>query len=267
MRAGGAGLPLGRPAGPVRQLGLMLFDIGAPLALYYALRAAGLPPLTALALSAVPPAIGAAWQLAVRRHADPVALLVLGTVALSLILAVVVHSPRFLLARDGLITALWGIWFLATAVPGRAAGRRPAAFLFARPLLEGRRIFAPVSWDDLWRTQPRFRRIWRVSSVIWGAGLLADAVIRVVMAYALPVDVVPGLGGALWPVTFVVLQVITNVYYQLAGLNRLLGAPAGRPGARARARAAVPGPEAAPVSAAAHADSGSRPDRTPPAAG
>ncbi len=36
--------------------------------------------------------------------------------------------------------------------------------------------------------------------------------------------VVPGLSGALWPVTFVVLQVITNIYYQVAGLNRMLGA-------------------------------------------
>ena len=107
-----------------------------------------------------------------------------------------------------------------------------------------------------------------MSSVIWGAGLLADAVIRVAMAYALPVDVVPGLGGALWPVTFVVLQVVTNVYYQLAGLNRLLGAPSGRPWRRPDgARAAARDPEAAPVSAAARADSGSRPDRTPPAAG
>ena len=114
-----------------------------PIALYYVLRATGLSALTALALSAVPPAIGAAWQLAARRHADPVALLVLGTVALSLILAVVVHSPRFLLAKDGLITGLWGLWFLATAVPGRtrarkdgrgrAAGRRPTTVAAARP--------------------------------------------------------------------------------------------------------------------------------------
>ena len=291
MTEGSAAGHPARPASAVRQLGLLAFDIVVPIALYYLLRATGLSALTALALSAVPPAIGAAWQLAVRRHADPVALLVLGTVALSLIISVAVRSPQFLLAKDGLITGLWGLWFLASAVPGRAAGRRPAAFLFARPLLEGRRIFAPVPWDDLWQTQPRFRRIWRVSSVIWGAGLLADAVLRVVMAYVLPVDVVPGLGGALWPVTFVILQLVTNVYYQLAGLNRLLGAPSGRPRRRAGARTAAPGleappgleagleadlgappgpetdPEAAPVSAAARADSGSRPGRTPPAAG
>jgi len=103
-----------------------------PVALYYLLRATGLSALTALALSAVPPAIGAAWQLAVRRHADPVALLVQGTVVLALILSVAVHSPRFLLAKDGLITGLWGLWFLATAVPertrrGGTAGRGTAA--------------------------------------------------------------------------------------------------------------------------------------------
>ena len=59
---------------------------------------------------------------------------------------------------------------------------------------------------------------------MWGAGLLVDAVLRVLMSYTLPVSVVPGLGGALWPVTFIVLQVVTNVYYHRAGLYRMLGA-------------------------------------------
>jgi hypothetical protein len=45
------------------------------------------------------------------------------------------------------------------------------------------------------------------------------------MSYTLPVGVVPGLGGVLWPVTFVLIQVVTNVYYHRAGLYRLLGAP------------------------------------------
>ena len=59
---------------------------------------------------------------------------------------------------------------------------------------------------------------------MWGAGLLADAAIRVVMSYTLPVSVVPALSGAQWPVTFVVLQVVTTIYYHFAGLNAMLGA-------------------------------------------
>ena len=208
-----------RPPRLRRQIGGLVFDIGAPIAVYYLLHGAGVSSLVALAAGAVPPALGALWQLAARHRVDMVAVLVLATLAGSLVISLIVHSPRFLLAKDGLITGIWGAWFLATL-----AARRPAAFLFARPLLEGRRVFAVTSWDALWDAEPRFRRIWRVATVWWAAGLLADAAIRMVVAFTLPVDVVPALGGALYPVTFIVLQLITNVYYQLAGLNRLLGA-------------------------------------------
>ncbi len=58
--------------------------------------------------------------------------------------------------------------------------------------------------------------------MIWGIATLIDAVIRLVMAYTLPVNVVPGLGGALWPVTFIALQVITNIYFARSGLWLIL---------------------------------------------
>ena len=45
------------------------------------------------------------------------------------------------------------------------------------------------------------------------------------MAYALPVAVVPGLNTAQWVVMFLVIQLITNIYYTRAGLWRMLGAP------------------------------------------
>lgn len=109
---------------------------------------------------------------------------------------------------------------------------RPATFTVSRPLLEGRRVFdsasrgwvrpASQSWDELWPPVPRFRHIWRVCTVIWATAILADAVIRVVMAYTLPIGLVPGLGGALWPVTFLVLQVVTNVYFARSGFWRIL---------------------------------------------
>jgi hypothetical protein len=208
-----------RPQGGGRLLARLAFDIGAPIAVYYVLRGLGAGNLMALGAGAVLPALSAGYTLAVKRRADGVALCVLATILASIIVSVVARDPRFLLAKDGLITGLWGLWFLASV-----RARRPAAFGFARPLMEGRRMFAVRDWDALWQAEPAFRRIWRVSTVIWGTGLLADAAVRVVMSYTLPVAVVPGLGGALWPVTFVLVQIITNIYYQAAGLNRLLGA-------------------------------------------
>jgi hypothetical protein len=91
--------------------------------------------------------------------------------------------------------------------------------------MEGRRSFGTASRDDLWAREPTFEKIWRVSTIIWGAGMLGDAELRVLMSYPLPVSVVPGLGGALWPVTFIAIQVVTNVYCHRAGRYRLLGAP------------------------------------------
>ena len=74
--------------------------------------------------------------------------------------------------------------------------------------------------------RPRFRTIWRRASVGFGLGAMADAVARVVMAYTLPVDLVPALSTALYLATSAVLLVTVNVYYARAGLWPMLFAPA-----------------------------------------
>jgi hypothetical protein len=221
--AGTSAGPAPGPGGLRRQLGLLILDIGAPIGLYYGLHGAGVSNLVALGAGAVVPAVGVIVQLITRRRLDGVGGVVVVSVLATIILSLITDDARFLLAREGFITAMWGLWFLAT-LRARFA-RRPAAFALARPLMEGRRAFGTGSWDGLWDTDPAFRRIWRVSTVMWGVGLLVDAALRVLMSYTLPVAVVPGLGGALWPVTFIVLQVVTNVYYHRAGLYRILGAP------------------------------------------
>jgi hypothetical protein len=201
------------------QLGLLAVNVGASIAFYYALRAAGVSSLLALTAGAVISAASTAWRFAVRRRLDPFNALVVATIGISILVAVVAHSPRFLLARDGLITAVWGIWFAAIAVTSQ-----PAAFTLGRPFLEGRSVFAAGSWDELWADSAAFRRIWRTASVIWGCGLLADAAARVAISHTLPIDAVPGIGGLLWPATFVLIQIVTNVYYHRAGLWQILDA-------------------------------------------
>lgn len=134
-------------------MAIFAFDIGAPIACYYLLRGVGVSQLAALAAGAALPALAAAWQLAARHRADPVAALVIATMAVSIVVAALSHSPRLLLAKDGLVTGLWGAVFVASI-----AARRPAAFAIARPLMEGRRAFTARSWDDLWDREPVLRR-------------------------------------------------------------------------------------------------------------
>ncbi|HEX4090397.1 MAG TPA: VC0807 family protein [Trebonia sp.] len=210
-------------------LARLALGIGLPTAVFYLLRAQGVSDLVALAAGAALPALGAAFTLLVRRRLDRVSVFMAVTMGLALLTSALTGSPRFLLAKDGLLTGAWGIWFLLSA-----RGQRPAALIFGRPLMEPMRLFAVRCWDPLWDTEPKFRRIWRVATVIWGMGLVIDAVVRVVISYTLPVDTVPAIGSLLYPITFVVLQVAGNVYFHRAGLYRLLGA-----------RWLAPGPEAA----------------------
>ena len=214
-------------AGRNRALWVMIADIAAPIAVYYGMRGAGASVWLALVCGAIFPAAGAVAGLLWHRRVDTMGLLVLATLAASAILSLTTGSPRALLARDGLITGAWAAYMYLSLL---ASG--PATFIVSRPLLEGRRVYDPAtrgwvrpaatSWDELWQGLPRFRRIWRVCTVIWGTAILADAIIRVIMAYTLPVGVVPGLGGALWPVTFIALQVVTNVYFYRSGFWRIL---------------------------------------------
>ncbi|MFD9210940.1 hypothetical protein ACFVZM_32220, partial [Streptomyces sioyaensis] len=90
-----------------------------------------------------------------------------------------------------------------------------------------------------WRADPRFRRIWRGLTVLWGCGLLVDAALRVIMAYTLSVDSVPALDGALYFVTYLVLQVITNIVLHKTGVFRLLFSGQGRGPAGSRDSAAA----------------------------
>lgn len=204
-----------------------LIDIVAPIAVFYGARALGASVWIALLASGAIPAIGALVGLLRRQRQDTMGILVLGALALSATAAVVNGSPRALLAREGLTTGAWAAYMYLSLLAAR-----PATFVVSRPLLEGRRVFDPatrrwvrpaaMSWDELWERVPRFRRIWRVCTVIWGTAILADAVIRVAMAWTLPVNIIPALGGALWPVAFVVLQVPTNVYFARSGFWRIL---------------------------------------------
>jgi intracellular septation protein A len=202
-----------RPAGRWSTALSMVWDVGAPIGMYYLLHGLGMSTFLALLLAALLPGITSIYQVIRSRKLDEIGLFMVATTVVSALASLVSGSPRFLLAKDGLVTAFAGAWLLGTA-----RGRRPVVFSFARALLEGRVGPRRESWDLLWAQLPGFRRVWRVAGVIWGVTTIADAALRFVMAYTMPVDQVPALNGLQWGVLFVLLQVVTNIYYHRSGL-------------------------------------------------
>jgi phosphoglycerol transferase MdoB-like AlkP superfamily enzyme len=184
-----------------------------PTAIYYLLRAAGASVYVSLVASAVVSAGPGAVSVVRHRRVDGLSAYFSAMTVGALLVSLVPGGVRLLLAKEAVLTAVTGVWFLASIRSGR-----PLAYLFTRPLLEGR-FHWPAEWDRLWGVSPRFRRMWRVSSLLYGIGLLVDAGARVVMAYRLPPDRVPALALALYGVVMVVLWVVTNVYYVRCGVH------------------------------------------------
>jgi hypothetical protein len=98
----------------------VLVDLVAPLATFYGLRAAGVGLYLALLAGALASAAGAAWSLARARRITGMTGFAVTTMLLGVVVALLTGSPRFLLAREGWLTAVTGVWFVASI-----AGRRP----------------------------------------------------------------------------------------------------------------------------------------------
>ncbi|HVV12949.1 VC0807 family protein [Amycolatopsis sp.] len=189
-----------------------LLDIAAPIALYYLLHGIGFSMYHALLLSSVPSVLTTGFQLLRNRKLNALAGFMAAMTLLSAAVAVVSGNERFLLAKEGFLTAATGFWMLVTT-----RADKPVVYHFAQFLLEGR-IGGGEPWESLWVRSPGFRRVWRTANVIWGTATLLDAGVRFLIAYTLPVNLVPALNGAQYAVLFLFLQVVTNIYYFRAGL-------------------------------------------------
>jgi intracellular septation protein A len=209
--------PADAPAAPNRSKLILTIALNlvAPLVLYYGLRMAGSGEVTALLAATAVPSAYLLYQAVSERKIDGFAAFVITMLLLTLAVSFISGSPRFLLAKDGWMTAVGGLWILGTLLT-----KRPFIFLASRPILEGRIGPRDESWDSLWERLPQFRRVWRLLTVLWGVGTLVDAVIRVVMAYTLPVDLVPALSGVQYAVLYIVLQVASQMYFGRSALMK-----------------------------------------------
>jgi hypothetical protein len=186
-------LPRTGPATLLRNLG---WDVGLPVVTYYALHFLGASDWMALLAGSLAAGTRIVWPAVRDRTLNLFASVMLATFLIGLALAFVSGDPRFLLLKGSIVTGSIALGFLVSTALGR-------------PLT----LAASQAWNPAhaaaiaaeYRDDPRVRRGHRTCSLVWGCGLLAEALIRIPLIYLLPISVMVGLSTALTVTAFVLL--------------------------------------------------------------
>lgn len=174
----------GRPdSGPVRQHGLrFLTETVVNIVLPYLIYRYGAPrygDATALTIAAMPPLLHAAVDFLYRRRVDAFSLFLASGLLLSVLAVMAGGSARMLLLREALIKAVIGTVFLISVLAGR-----PLIFYLARAVAR-RGSPEDVAEFEARQGRPRFRRVMKIMTLTWGAGLITAALINSVLVFRL----------------------------------------------------------------------------------
>ncbi|HEY4603460.1 MAG TPA: VC0807 family protein [Blastococcus sp.] len=198
----------------------LALDVGLPVVTYYVLHAAGVSNWFAL-LAATLVAGARIVLVAIRQRVlNALAFVMLVIYGLGLALTFATGDVRFLVLKDSIGTGVLGLLFLCFALAGH-------------PLtLAATRTWAPeraAAMAERYRTEPAVRHGHFVASMVWGVGLLAEALVRVLLVFLLPISVVVGLSTALAVLVIGSLTMWTGWYIRRA--RRTLGVQARPAGA------------------------------------
>ena len=185
----------------------LAWDIGLPLATFYGLHLAGATDWVALLTASGAAAVRLVWGVVRDRRLNPFAVVMLVVFGVGLALALIGGDPRFLLLKDSATTAAVGLTFLVTTLLGR-----PLTYAAMQS-------FNPAQAAHLaqrYETDPRVRHGYRLTSLVWGIGLLVEATLRVPLIYLLPVSVMVAVSQAMMIAAFVLLIAWTSWYSRRA---------------------------------------------------
>ena len=183
--------------GPLGGLLSLVLDIGLPLGSYYLLKGAfGVDTITALIVSGLVPAARTIWTTVRAGKPDQFALAVLILTIVSIPITLLTGSPTFMLAKDGLGSAVLGIYVIVMARRGQSVMAKGFKPFIADSTAKMR------AWDDLAVTSPAFRDNLMRANVVWGIGFVVEVALRLVIVFTLPFDT------AVWATNFPLFAMI-----------------------------------------------------------
>lgn len=175
----------------------IFWDVGLAVVVYYGIRALGVSDYLALLAGSIVSAARVVWVGVRSRKLDPFAGFLLLIFGVGLALTFATGDARFVLVKDSATSALAGLTFL-----GSCLARHPLTYYAAQ------RFAGPAGAAELrakTETSPTMRRRWYMLSLVWGAGLLTEAFLRIPLAYLLPIDVAVGASTILMIVAYTLL--------------------------------------------------------------
>jgi hypothetical protein len=153
------------------------------MVLYYSLHRLGLSDVAALVAGIVIAFATTVFNTIRRKKLDPVGVIVLLEMALSVALFFLLKDRRLILAKPSFYSALAALYIVAMSLHGRPPNYEPIRSIGSDG--DPRRAAA---FDAAWSESPKFRAALRTAAIGWGIAFLADAILRVVIIYKTPLD-------------------------------------------------------------------------------
>jgi hypothetical protein len=199
---------------------VIVFDVIGPLATYYGARAGGMSTVLALVLSGALPAVRVIATVVQHRRLDAIGALVLSGIALGTVMGLASGSARLYLL-DGIVpTVVLGFVCLLSLLARRPVMFRVALETMGEDTAKGR------AFAGMWQ-YARFRRIFRVITVVWGLVFLAESVVQAVIVETASINTAKQTSNLL-PVAVLVLTIAWTRNYGRRSGGREEQVPAGQ---------------------------------------
>ncbi|MFG2006605.1 VC0807 family protein [Spirillospora sp. NPDC048911] len=162
----------------------LALDVAVPLGTYYALhKGLGMGLVASLVLSSVVPGLRTVVSAVKDRAFNGLAGLILIVNVAGIVLSFVTGDARLMLAKDSGVSSVIGLAILVSAF-----GAKPLMSAGLKPFLTVGDAARDAAWERLAAASPAFRRLERRFSLIWGAALVTECLVRLAGAFTLPVE-------------------------------------------------------------------------------
>lgn len=203
----------------------LVLDVALPLATYYVLASQGMDTVPALVLSGLWPLLSIVVTVVRRRRLEAFGLFVLVCILIGAATSLLFHDARFVLLKDSVFTGAIGVFFLATML-----ARRPIMFYFGQKFGTDGTPEALARWDGYWTGNAVFRRGQRTMTVVWGLALVAEALLRVALAFVVPLSAMVAISNIM-PFAVIAALIFWTIGYgrRSAAASRAAAAAATQP--------------------------------------